>query len=237
MTVQSPGGHWFVLDADSNPVHLYISEAGDVRSVFHINTLTDGPTFGAGSISVIGTDAIGGTLQARGIQPSSGAPTPSDLSCNLAGNVREQQTLTIQITCADSGGIVFDEFFSMTPQPGYDSGSSLSGIAGNYTLAVRPATNILNITADGTLFGMYHNGANCTVNGVVSVIDANYSFLGVEWSMSNCVDPFGIYDDAQVTGFAMQSPNPNDPQGSYYFILTGESTEGLFPVSVTFEPT
>jgi len=237
MTAQSPGGHWFVQDANSNSVHLYISEAGEVRSVFHVAAVTDGSTFGTGSISIVGTDSINGVLQARGIQPSIGAPTPVDLSCSLAGTIRERKTLTIQIICSDSGGIVFDEPFAMTPQPDYDAGSSLNSIAGNYTLAFRPATNMLNITADGTLFGMYHNGANCTVNGVVSIIDADYSFLGVEWTMSSCIDPIGIYEGAVMTGFAMQSPSPIGPQGSYYFLLSGQNTQGLFAVSVTFEPT
>jgi len=237
MTVQSPGGHWFVLDANLNPVHLYISEAGEVRSVFHVAAVTDGPTFGTGTISVAGADSTNGVLQARGIQPSTGAPRPGDLSCSLAGTVRERQTLAIQITCSDSGGIVFDELFAMTPQPGYDAGSSLDGIAGNYTLAFRPATNMLNVTADGTLFGMYHNGANCTVNGLVSIIDADYSFLDVEWTMSSCTDPIGIYEGVVMTGFAMPSPNPNDLPGSYYFILSGQSTQGLFTISATFEPT
>ena len=96
---------------------------------------------------------------------------------------------------------------------------------------------MLNITADGTLFGMYHNGANCMVNGVVSVIDADFSFLDVEWTMANCTDPIGIYEGAVVSGFAMESPSPNDPPGSYYFLLTGLNDSGFFAISVNFEPT
>ena len=237
VTVQSPGGHWFVLDADSNPFHLYASEAGEVRAIFYVTSVTDGPTFGTGSVSVMGGDTIAGTLQARGIQASAGSPPPVDLSCNLAGTVRQRQTLSLQVTCSDNNGIVLDESYEMTPQPGYDAGSSLDDIAGNYTLAFRPASNMLNITADGTVFGMYHNGANCTVNGIVSILDASHSLLGAEWTMSNCIDPFGIYEGAFLSGFAMPGPDPNDPQGSYYFILVGENLDGLFAVSVTYEPT
>ena len=235
-SVQSPGSHWFVLDNNSDPVHLYISETGKVRSNFYVTAVTDGPTFGAGSVAITGTDTVYGELQARGIQPAGGS-SPVDLSCTLSGTVRERSTLVLDIVCSDSAGIVYDENFTMTPQPDYGAGSSLDNIAGNYTLPFRPGTNILNIIADGTLFGMYHNGANCTVNGVVSMIDADYSFLDVEWTMTNCTDPIGIYEGAVVSGFAMESPSPNDPPGSYYYILTGMNASGFYSISVTFEPT
>lgn len=234
--VQSPGSHWFVLDNNSDSVHLYISETGKVRLIFHVAALTDGPTFGAGSVDITGTDEVNGVIQARGIQPA-GAPSPVDLSCTLSGTVRERSTLTLNIVCSDSNTIVYDENFTMTPQPGYGAGSSLSAIAGNYTLPFRPTTNMLNITADGTLFGMYHNGANCTVNGAVSIIDVNYSFLDVEWTMENCTDPIGIYEGAKMTGFAMESPSPNDPPGSYFLFVTGMNTSNFFAISVTYEPT
>ena len=235
-TVQSPGSHWFVLDNNSDPVHLYVSETGKVRSVFYVTAVTDGPTFGAGSVDITGTDGVHGELQARGIQPA-GGPAPVDLSCTLSGTVRQRSTLVLNIVCSDSANIVYDENFTMTPQPGYGAGSSLDAIAGIYTLPSRPSTNTLNIIADGTLFGMYHNGANCTVNGIVSIIDADYSFLDVEWTMANCTDPFGIYEGAVVSGFAMESSSPNDPPGSYYFLLTGMNTSGFYSISATFEPT
>ena len=234
---QSPGGAWFVLDSNSKPVLLYISEAGDVRSIFDVAAVTAGPTFGAGSIDITGTDSINGVLLASGILPFPGGSAPVDLSCTLSGTVRERASLTVHIVCSDNSAIVYDENFTMTPQPGYDTGSSLDAIAGNYTLMFSPATNMLNIVADGTLFGMYDNGANCMVNGVVSIIDANYSFFDVEWTMTSCTDPIGIYEGAVMTGFAMQSPSPSLPQGSYYFILTGQSAQGQFTISVLYEPT
>lgn len=235
-TVQSPGGDWFILDSNSDPVQFYISETGKVRSIFDVAAVTDGPTFGAGSVDIIGTDQVSGVLQAKGIQPA-GGPPPVELSCSLSGTIRERSSLVLNVVCSDSNGIVYDENFTLRPQPGYDTSSSLIDIAGIYTLPARPSTNMLNITADGTLFGMYHNGANCTVNGVVSIIDSDFSLLDVQWTMTNCTDPFGIYEGADVSGFAMLSPNPNDPSGSYYFILTGMNDTGFFSISVNFEPT
>lgn len=236
-TVQSPGGDWFVLAGSSDPVHLYISESGKVRAIFDIAGVTDGPTFGGGSVEITGNDMVTGVLQARGILPSAGSPSPRDLSCALSGTVRERDFLSVNIVCSDSNQVVFDRDFTLRPQPGYDAGSSLDAIAGNYTLPFRPETNMLNVAADGTLFGTYHNGANCTVNGIVSIIDADYAFLDVEWTMSNCIDPFGIYEGAVVSGFAMESPNPNDPPGSFYFLLTGMNASDFFAISVNYEPT
>lgn len=230
-TVQSPGSHWFVLDNNFDPIHLCISETGKVRSFFNITTGIDGLTIGAGSLDVTGTDEVNGVLQARVLRPA------VDLSCTLSGTVRERSRLTLNIVCSDSTDIVYDENFTMTPQPGYEAGSSLDGIAGNYTLPSSPSTNVLNIIADGSLFAMYHNGANCIVNGFVSIIDTDYSFLDVEWTMANCTDPIGIYEGSVMSGFAMKSQNPNDPPGSYYFFLTGMNDLGFYAISHTFEPT
>ena len=235
-TVQSPGGDWLALAGSANPVRFYISETGKVRSIFNVEAVTDGPTFGAGSVEITGIDEVNGVLQAKGIQPA-GGPRPVDLSCTLSGIVRERSSLSLSIVCSDDNGIVYDETFGLRPQPGYDAGSSLEDIAGNYTIPRRPDTNMLNITADGTLFGMYHNGPNCMVNGVVSIIDPDFSFLDVEWTMTNCTDPIGIYEGATHSGFAIQSLNPDAPPGSYYFLLTGLNDKGFDSISVTFEPT
>lgn len=236
VTAQSPGGIWLALDSNAGPVQFFISETGTVRSIFDVEAVTDGATFGAGSVAITGTDEVNGVLQAKGIQ-SAGGPPPVDLSCALSGTVRERLSLQLDVVCSDNKGIVYDESYELRPEPAYFAGSSLVDIAGNYTLPSSPGTNTLSITADGTLFGIYHNGANCTVNGSVSLIDPAFSFLDVEWTMANCTDPFGIYGGATLSGFAMESPDPNDPPGSYYFLLTGVNDLGFFSISVTFERT
>lgn len=113
----------------------------------------------------------------RGIVSISGTPLPDGLNCDISGTVVERQVLNVQVDCSDASAVVFSRSYRMTPQPGYDEGSSLESIAGNYTIAVRPDTNILNIIADGSIFGIFHNGANCTINGLVSEIDSNYFIL------------------------------------------------------------
>jgi len=76
-TVQSPGGDWLALAGGASPVRFYISETGKVRSIFDVEAVTDGPTFGAGSVEITGTDEVNGVLQAKGIQPL-GGPRPVD---------------------------------------------------------------------------------------------------------------------------------------------------------------
>ncbi|MGI9204733.1 MAG: hypothetical protein ACR2Q3_12030 [Woeseiaceae bacterium] len=233
-TPVSPGGEWFGFDSSMNPVTLFISETGEVRSIFSVPEVTEGQTYGAGSVEVSSSNEIGGVLQARGIQPSPGAPFPADLGCNISGSVEERLSLTVNIVCSDSGAIVYDDTFTIAAQDRYKSDSSLNAIAGTYTLFSRPATNMLNITADGTLFGMYHNGANCTVNGTVSTIDVEYSLYWVNWLMTSCTDSFGFFEDTEMSGFAMPLEILNDPQDSYYFLLSGQSARSFFTISTIY---
>lgn len=132
--------------------------------------------------------------------------------------------------------LAVDETLSMRPQPGYEVDSSLADIAGNYTLSISasPATNSLNIAADGTIFGMWDSGQQCAVNGLFSVIDPDYNFLGVEWRFSNCSGPFLYFEEAELTGLAIQRTSSSWPAGTYSFILTGESDQGFAVVVVTY---
>ena len=113
---------------------------------------------------------------------------PRTLGCELEGTLSERQSMTLQIECSSGGGVVWDEtvefdysrnFYEYQP-------SSLDTIAGNYTLRVMPATNTLNINADGVVFSMYRNGPRCTVNGQVSLIDTRYNLYWMEWLFSSC---------------------------------------------------
>ena len=119
---------------------------------------------------------------------------------------------------------------------GYESGSSLADLAGNYTLRFQPATNALNIAADGAIFGTYDNGPDCTVNGTANIIDPAYGLIEVSWTFSQCSDPLGLYEGVSMTGFAIKSLIPNADPGSYYFLLTGQNLRGLYSISVLFDP-
>jgi hypothetical protein len=57
----------------------------------------------------------------------------------------------------------------------YDSPSSVGALAGNYTLAFSPASNMLNVNSNGVVFAMYDHAWRCTVNGHFSVIDTRFN--------------------------------------------------------------
>jgi hypothetical protein len=116
----------------------------------------------------------------------------------------------------------------------YDIDSSLAEIAGNYTLTVNAATNTLNINGDGTLFGMYHNGPRCTVNGTVSLIDSGFNLYRVEFSFSTC-SFISRYEGVTMTGFASRNV-PGQKAGAFMLMLTALIDGRVEFTSVLYEP-
>jgi hypothetical protein len=244
--MQSPGGQWLGLDSQGRLVNLLISEAGDLRGFVEIGTAMKPPAFTTGTVSVSGSNTVSGEMRGQDIlsfppinlPPGSPVifPIPTVINCSLSGTVMERTSLSLQIACSDDAALIYDESVTLTLQPGYLESSSLQDIAGNYTFEFKPATNMLNITADGTIFGMYDNGPSCTVNGLVSIIDERYSFLDVSWTFSSCTGFFVQSEGDVYSGFAIPSPDPAKPD-SFYFLLTGETSNELGLVSVIYDPT
>ena len=233
---QSPGGIWSGMDSMGQSAQFYIAENGDLIAQLS----PDGgliPSFGSGTADVSANNVINGSFGLRGALSLTPIQQAEDLGCSLSGTVTERLSLSVDVTCSDSGGIVYDEASSMFYDGNrYGRGSSLGDIAGNYTLPFQAATNSLNIAGDGTIFGMYHNGAQCTVNGTAAIIDANYTLIDVSWTMSACTGLIGNYEGVQMSGFAMTNPSPIGPPGSYYFLMTGQTQDGIYSISVIFEP-
>jgi len=226
----SPGGHWSTVHNGSQ-VTFYVAETGTVRALIETAPATI-PLVGAGTVSSTAAGSVSGSLQARDDQPIG-----NELGCALSGALAERISLELDVTCSDAAGIVYEETLAMTPQPGYEVDSSLADIAGNYTLSISVAPNTLNIAADGTLFGMWDNGEQCTVNGLVSIIDPDYNLLGIDWRFSNCSGSFPYYDDAELTGLALQRTESSWPAGTYSFILTGQTDQRVNVIVITYVPT
>lgn len=232
---ESPGGIWLGSDSASVPVILYIAETGDLKAQLNLPGEMQS-SFGTGLVGVSSGDALAGSFELRGAVPP-GSTQQQDLGCAISGTVEERRLLSVVISCSDDNGIVYDESLELTyDEPRYEAGSSLDAMAGNYTLSINPATNMLNVVADGTLFGMYDNGARCTVNGQATIIDEAYALIAIDWSFSGCTDALGLFEGVEMSGFAM--PNPPTilaPEG-YYFLLTGRTSRGLHVISVLYEP-
>ena len=225
------------FDSGGESVSFYVSEPGELRAVFKLEAGTLAPTFGTGSVQVASGGVVTGAMQAGGLQ-SPFPTTPQNLGCDLSGSLTERVQLTLAITCSDAAGIVYDETVTFAYQSQYDEDSSLDAIAGNYTVTFAPGINTLNIAADGTIFGMFHMTANCTVNGTVSLIDPDYALFDVTWTFSNCIDPFAfVFEGKSLSGFAMPVPNPAIFPGGYYFLLTETGTNNFQVLSINYVPT
>ena len=234
---KSPGGIWFGFDSSGENVSFYISETGQLRVAMR-------PTgelivsFGGGAVSVTPEDEVSGAFELRGIISPPTLQKSEDLGCSLSGELLERQNLSVDIVCSDSGGIVYDESVTLRYDGRYyERPSSLDALAGTYTLGFQPDTNTLTVLSDGTVFGTYHNGARCTIDGTADVIDSDYTLIGITWTMSACTDFFGVYEGTEMSGFALAEPVPTVNSGGYYFLLTGYAQDGLYAISVLYEPT
>jgi hypothetical protein len=233
---QSPGGIWFGRDSANESVVLYIAETGMLRATLHPQGSII-PSFGGGTVSVSSNNIVTGTLEVGGDLVLPMGQRREDLGCAISGSVQERQVLTVDITCSDSGGVVYEEALRLMYDPNvYERDSSLDDLAGEYTLEFQPDTNSLSIAVDGVLFGMFNNGARCLVEGTAMVIDAEYTFIEVTWTMSGCTNQIGNYEGTQMSGFALANPAPTGRPGGYYFLLTGTSPDGLYSISVLYEP-
>jgi hypothetical protein len=233
-TQESAGGIWFGRDSTLAPVTIYAAENGEAKiSLSPAGAIV--PSFGTGSIALTGGSALEAAFEVSAALTPGSLPT-EDLACSLTGMLVSRQSLSGDLTCSDAFGIVYDESLELLFDPNYERPSSLAAIAGNYTVPLRPATNSLNIATDGTISGLYDNGPQCAVNGLVEVIDPDYSLLAVDWTFSACTGPLGIFEGVEMSGFALETPAPTAPPGSYYFLLTGQAALGLYAVSMLFEP-
>jgi hypothetical protein len=235
---QSPGGIWFDPGAVGGLAAFWISENGDLAAQLHM----DGAflaSFGAGTISVAEDNVVSGSFELAGARLLLPTQQGEDLGCSVSGTVLERQTLSVDVTCADSNGVVYDETLAMIYDGSiYERESSLDAIAGNYTNLFPIDTNFLSITGDGTIMGSYHNGgAHCIVNGTAAIVDADYTLVDISWTMSSCIiDPLLNIDfeGVQVSGFAMEIRSPTGAPGSYLFLLTGRAGDRVFSISVGY---
>ena len=232
---QSPGGIWGGLTSSGDSATFYVTEDGRLWSVTQVNTTT-GPSFGAGLLDVTAGNQISGGYEAKGILPDPVSPLPGVLTCQLMGEVTQRTRMALDLSCSDATGPVWGESATLFYQSGYEQDSSLATIAGNYTLGPLAATNTLNIAGNGAVFGMYDNGASCTVNGQVSLIDPVYNLYDVNWTFSSCVSPLATHEGAEFSGMATMT-GPGAPAGSFYLLMTGDVAGNFRSISVIYEPT
>jgi hypothetical protein len=227
---QSAGGMWFAVGSGSNATTLMIAETGELR-VIVAPTGANGPGFGHGAVTVIGNH-VEGSFETRVL---GSAAASAELDCTVSGTVSTRASMQLTTVCVDSAGASTTTSLSFMYDARYDADSSLAEIAGNYTLSVNAATNTLNINGDGTLFGMYHNGPRCTLNGTVSIIHSDFNLYRFELLFSSCTVLASRYEGATMTGLATRNP-PGQKAGAFLLLLTAVIDGRLEFASVMYEP-
>lgn len=230
---QSAGGMWFAVTGGSSGVTLMIAETGEVR-VTMAPTATSGPSFGYGAVTVIG-NRVEGSLETRAVPASPTAPPGVELDCTVSGTVSTRVSMQLTMVCVDAAGTTTTTPLSFMYDSRYDTDSSLADIAGNYTLTVNTSTNTLNINGDGTLFGMYHNGPRCTLNGTVSIIHSDFNLYRFDVLFSSCTFLAAQYEGVTMTGLATRNL-PGQKAGSFLLLLTAVINGRLEFASVLYEP-
>ena len=231
---QSAGGLWFAITGGTSAMSLMIAETGEL----HVTTPpsgTTGPGFGFGTVTVAG-NRVDGSYKTR-VLGSQAAPASTSFDCTLTGTVATRTSMQLTTACVDSGGASSTATLSFMYDARYEEDSSLASIAGNYTLPINPATNTLNINGDGTLFGVYQNGPRCTMNGTVSIINADFNLYRFEMVFSNCSFPFpSQFEGATITGLATRNL-PGQKAGTFLLHLTAVNNARLeFLASLLYEP-
>jgi hypothetical protein len=226
---QSPGGIWHSFGGPTSAVTLYIAEDGNLR------VQDQGPAFGTGAVIVTSGNSVSGSYQSRSIQSSPTAPPSQSLTCEVTGTVTQRVALQLALHCTDASGAVTDRSYVFGYDPAYDVDSSLAAIAGNYTLSINTQTNTLTIAGDGALFGMFHNGAQCLVNGRVEIPDPNFNLYELEMTFSNC-QFLKSHEGQTMTGFAARGL-PGLPSGAFLLLVTGMINGRLEFHSLLYERT
>jgi hypothetical protein len=193
LTNASPGGIWQGTDPVSG-LALYgvITESGQ----FHF-FLADGAQY-VGTLTTSG-DTVSGTLS--GYLPS-GLFYPDGSTHGtgtVTGTIMERQTISATINYTTANGSSSSDSGSLTFNTLYDSGSSLTTIAGNYR---DPETNTtISVDDSGVIFAQ--DAANgCVVNGQISIIDSQYDAYQVQYSFSSCQGSGAYLNNTTATGLA-----------------------------------
>jgi hypothetical protein len=232
-TQQSAGGMWFSVAGASSGMSLMIAETGDLRVVLPPAGYS-GPGFGFGTVTVTG-NRVEGNLKTRAISSAPSSPPGAELDCTVAGTVSTRASMQLTMVCVDTAASTTTTSVSLVYDTRYDADSSLADIAGNYALTVNAATNTLNINGDGTVFGMYHNGPRCTLNGTVSIIDSSFNLYRFEVLFSSCTILASQYEGATMTGFGTRNV-PGQKAGALLLLVTAVINGRVEFASVIYEP-
>ena len=85
------------------------------------------------------------------------------------------------------------------------------------------------------MFGIYHNGPRCTLNGTVSIIHPDFNLYRFEILFSSCTVLAQQYEGARMNGLATRNL-PGQKAGAFLLLLTAVINGRLEFASVLYEP-
>ena len=215
---QALGGLWVGADGNNDSVVAYSDDAGNFRVVVAGEQ-------GIGTASSFGSDIVvdytfvpqlGSTL----VDGSASA------ACSGSGVIQERSTLTISADCNTVDGLFFNTTAELAYDSVYNRDSDLLTIAGSYITA---NSDLYTIAGDGALFAL-DTATGCTINGQVSIIDAQFNLYDLTWNYTNCAPEFDEFNTVTLSGFALLDDAVTPEE--IVFVLSG--VIGGETVSVSF---
>ena len=188
----SPAGIWIGSDVQANlPVTAMIGEDQVAYMIRSDDTVFVGAV----------TNSVNSQLWAYAPFGSPWTDGSSFGSGTLAAVVELRKSITAQYHYTTTDGTSLTSGLSLNyDAPVYESGSSLSEIAGVYKDVTTGV--IFSVNSDGTVFAQ--DPANgCVLNGRISLIDTGRNLYQVTESYGNCTGAFAVLNGISLKGRAM----------------------------------
>ena len=197
-------GIWRGRDANGADVVALVSPFSRLRYVDGIGRI------GSGVVSAGTDNTLGGSFELVTAYGDAFADGSTVADCVVSGTLVERVTITVSEECITRAGLAFDEQLTLTFDPMYNQGSSLTETAGVYQLS---SGDVLNVGADGALFSQ-SGSTDCVISGDISVIVSFANMYAVTFEIDNCTGVDAFWNGSGFDGLA--------------FVDTGDMPEMLF---------
>jgi len=189
-----PGGIWKGTDTLTGlSLDGVITETGTARFI-----RSDGAQY-IGSVTTSGNN-ISGTYVGYLPTGSTFADGSNHGSGTLSGTITAGQTATVTFNFTTANNSASTETITFTFGTLYDTGSSLSAIAGNYT---DPTTgDTVSVSGSGVVFSQ-DAVTGCVINGAVAIINASYDVYDVTYSFASCTGSSAYLNGTTATGLGV----------------------------------
>lgn len=219
----SPGGVWFGVDSDGDPVSAFVTETGRFHIIDEFNIQ------GTGVLAVSNVNHVESTFQmvtpAFGVTFADGS-TLAD--CTFLGTVNERVTLMGIVDCTTANGQQISTTVTLDYSDVYDRDSSIAVISGNWQDSV---IDVLTIDANGAIFWQ-GSFSGCVTTGQANAIDLAYNTYDIELNFANCLPPVDVFNGSTFIGIGIADDRASPEQ--LVFRLIGEVDGDLASIGISF---